>query len=1068
MLDHANRPLTPNTLLSFVFSLSLCGLLFGSSTVQAADPKAACGAAHCVALHSDGTVWAWGKNKEGQLGDGSQTKQPVPVRIEGLRDVADVAAGYDHSLAVKTDGTVWAWGKNEMGQLGDGSTANRSSPVQVSGLSGIAAVAAGGAHSLALGEDFRVWAWGNNFDGQAGTGTDGNQYTTPRPVSGLAGVIGIAAGENHSLAVQSGGALFAWGLNVASQLGDGTDVSRSEPIDTGLRDVVSTAAGSSHSLAVLGDGSVWAWGHSRFGQVGIGEIGDILKTPTRLTGLDNAALVAAGKHHSLALLNSGKVWAWGQNLNGQLGDGSQANRAAPVPIVVVDTVVMPVGGEKHTTVIKTDGRVWAWGDNTAGQLGAPNSDLSEPARIASLEGVESVEAGADFTLAIQDDGSLWSWGNNEAGQLGDGETVTRNIPYQSDLLSDVKEVAAGNKHAVALLKDGTLWAWGGNDKGQLGDGTMADRPAPAQVPDITDVKTVTAGYGHTVVLKEDGTVWAWGQNDFGQLGDGSIEDRSTPQPVNGLAGVVALATGHYHSIALLSDGVLKAWGQNNFGQLGDATDDSQGDSRLEPVTVVDSSGNPVPEDMIQPGEEEVIDGKTVTGPDQIGIIAAGASHSMALRPDGAAWVWGYNNVGQLGLGDIATRMNPEENPDLAATEAITTHSYHSLAIDSAGALLAWGNNEFGQLGEGGVASKTKPVSVVELAGITDIATGSGHSLAVKDDGTIWAWGANAKGQLGNGQIAKVAGLELLHTGALTIKNLAFEDGESAIYESDESLTTEGAVLIKPGAEVKFIAPLITLGPGFHALPGSSFFAGSQNPDAAQARLRRRPWHLAVSPAPDPAIIDPAIPAVPSGGHKSKGSGRTNRNLKVEAMLARFLKALGAEGSGFQSDRSGRKLVFSTPASLVATDQNAADDVYLYSAEDDRLQLISATLEGDAGNGPSAQPAIDAAGERVAFASAANNLGTDADLNQVADIYLHHLATGVTQRVSPPSPPGRPLESLRPEFRDAGRIIAYRQHPKDPAAPCRLALQDLQTAAVAYAECPQPTHPHPPTQAERFR
>ena len=178
---------------------------------------------HSLALKSDGTVWAWGYNYYGQLGDGSTTSSTTPVQVSGLSGVIALAGGYSHSLALKSDGTVWAWGSNYSGQLGDGSTTSSTTPVQVSNLDGVVALAAGSYHSLALKSYDTVWAWGYNYYGQLGDGsTDsstGNR-STPVQVSGLRGVIALAGGGYHSLALKSDGTVWAWGRNYHSQLGE--------------------------------------------------------------------------------------------------------------------------------------------------------------------------------------------------------------------------------------------------------------------------------------------------------------------------------------------------------------------------------------------------------------------------------------------------------------------------------------------------------------------------------------------------------------------------------------------------------------------------------------------------------------------------------------------------------------------------------------------------------------------------------------------------------------------------------------------------------------------------------
>ena len=182
----------------------------------------AAGDLHSLALKRDGTVWTWGNNGYGQLGDGTEyNNRYEPVQVAGLSSVVAIAGGGGHSLALKSDGTVWAWGRNEDGQLGDGTTTSRLTPVQVAGLSDVIAIAAGNRHSLALKNNGTVWAWGYNGYGQLGDGTTENQLT-PIQVPGLSGVVSITAGIFHSLALKSDGTVWAWGDNGYGQLGIGT------------------------------------------------------------------------------------------------------------------------------------------------------------------------------------------------------------------------------------------------------------------------------------------------------------------------------------------------------------------------------------------------------------------------------------------------------------------------------------------------------------------------------------------------------------------------------------------------------------------------------------------------------------------------------------------------------------------------------------------------------------------------------------------------------------------------------------------------------------------------------
>jgi alpha-tubulin suppressor-like RCC1 family protein len=213
------------------------------------------GEGHGLALKSDGTVWAWGLNLAGQLGDGTAPMDHrTPVQVSNLSGITAINSGDDHSLALKNDGTVWAWGYNEYGQLGDGTAHNsRPTPVQVlQNLSGVTAVAGGGSHSLALKFDGTVWAWGYNFQGELGDGSADIFRPTPMQVPNLSGVKAIVGGSGHSLALRTDGTIQAWGWNIAGQLGDGTwDNERHTPVQVlNLSGITAVGAGIQHSLAV--------------------------------------------------------------------------------------------------------------------------------------------------------------------------------------------------------------------------------------------------------------------------------------------------------------------------------------------------------------------------------------------------------------------------------------------------------------------------------------------------------------------------------------------------------------------------------------------------------------------------------------------------------------------------------------------------------------------------------------------------------------------------------------------------------------------------------------------------
>jgi alpha-tubulin suppressor-like RCC1 family protein len=313
------------------------------------------GAEHTIALRSDGSFWAWGNNSGGQLGNGSNTNSSVPLQVMGLPRVVAAAAalnGYS-SVALGDDGSVWDWGNNSSGQLGDGSYTNRTRPVEVLGsggvgyLTGVVSIAAGEAHSLAVKSDGTVWAWGNNQNGQLGSGTTGNfsavpvQVVGPSGIGNLTGVVAAAAGSLHSLALKSDGTLWAWGQGGNGALGNGGVADTSVPVEVSLTKIRSVAAGHAHSLALKSDGTVWAWGSDDYGQIGNGTHGVNVLTPVEVSNTDGSGnlagivTVAAGQSFSLATGSDGSAWGWGNNYNRELADGTSTDRWTPVSVTAM-------------------------------------------------------------------------------------------------------------------------------------------------------------------------------------------------------------------------------------------------------------------------------------------------------------------------------------------------------------------------------------------------------------------------------------------------------------------------------------------------------------------------------------------------------------------------------------------------------------------------------------------------------------------------------------------------------------------------------------------------------------
>ncbi len=293
------------------------------------------GGNHTLALKSNGSVWSCGYDVYGQLGDNAAlANQSTPVQVSGLTGITAISAGNNHSLALKNDGTVWSWGNDSYGQLGDNaSLTDQPTPVQVSGLTGITAISGGWSHSLALKNDGTVWAWGRDNYGQLGDNASLTNQPTPVQVSGLTGIIYIAAGYGHSLAVKNDGTVWSWGWDAMGQLGDNASLTdQPTPVQvSGLTGMVSVAAGNNHSFARKNDNTLWAWGYDFYGQLGDGGSNTDQPTPVQVTSLTGVMAVSGGYMHSLALKGDGTVWAWGRDNLGQLGDNAAlVDQSSPV------------------------------------------------------------------------------------------------------------------------------------------------------------------------------------------------------------------------------------------------------------------------------------------------------------------------------------------------------------------------------------------------------------------------------------------------------------------------------------------------------------------------------------------------------------------------------------------------------------------------------------------------------------------------------------------------------------------------------------------------------------------
>ena len=704
-------------------------------------------------------------------------------------------------------------------------------------------------------ENYTFEGWFNNaeFTGDAVTeitlGSTGdmtlyakwtvNQYTityaTGINVNGLVPLLHqgeiitqISLGSWHSLAITSTGRVFTWGNNGYGQLGDGT-INNSPPRSTlteittqfNLSDgetIIQISLGDYHSSAITSTGRVFTWGSNEYGQLGDGTTTDRY-TPTAITSQFNLVegetitQIYLGGTHSSAITSEGRVFTWGRNDFGELGDGTTTNRFTPTEIISKfnlnegETITqISLGGSEfggHSSVITSEGRVFTWGRNDSGQLGDGTTTNRYTPKFLSIYTIINVEI-YDFDEGTNEYipsmiGYIFSgWYSDQELTIpylfttmpsenivlyGEWNIITYNITYQlvdgiNGNNPDTYTVDTGTITLDEPIKEGyTYSGWFDNEEltgeaiteitlGTTGDITLYTKWTVNQYTITYAIGTnvnandlmpllhqgeiitqITFGGGHSSAITSLGRIFTWGRNDSGQLGDGTTTNRSTPTEITSQFNlsegetITQISLGFYHSSAITSLGRIFTWGRNSNRQLGDGTTTD----RYIPTEIT--------------SQFNLSEGETITQ------ISLGESHSSAITSEGRVFTWGRNDSGQLGDGTTTGRYTPIEITsqfNLSEGETITQISLdgtHSSAITSEGRVFTWGRNDYGQLGDGThdyfVAHST-PIEITnqfELnAGeiIIQIFLGGGASSAIASSGRIFTWGDNTEGQLGDG------------------------------------------------------------------------------------------------------------------------------------------------------------------------------------------------------------------------------------------------------------------------------------------------------------------------------
>ncbi len=317
---------------------------------------------------------------------------------------------------------------------------------------------------------------------------------------------------------------------------------------------------------------LYSWGKNNFGQLGQNDL-VYRSSPVQVGSLGTWSNISVDGQSCLATKTDGTLWSWGRNNVGQLGQNNQISRSSPVQVGALTTWSNISIGNLSCLATKTDGTLWSWGYNYYGQLGqniAYSINKSSPVQVGALTTWSNISAGVASCLATKTDGTLWSWGRNQVGQLGQSDVIDRSSPVQVGALTTWSKVSTNHYSCLATKTDGTLWSWGYNVYGQLGQNIAytINRSSPVQIGALTTWLNISAGQYSCLATKTDGTLWSWGRNDRGQLGQSNVINRSSPVQVGALTTWLNISAGRYSCLATKTDGTLWSWGYNYYGQLG--------------------------------------------------------------------------------------------------------------------------------------------------------------------------------------------------------------------------------------------------------------------------------------------------------------------------------------------------------------------------------------------------------------------------------------------------------------------------------------------------------------------
>jgi alpha-tubulin suppressor-like RCC1 family protein len=648
-----------------------------------------------------------------------------------------------HSIALDNYGWAYSWGYNSRWQLGLGDSRDRLYPILISSdfsneiFESVERITAGGSesdssgHNISRKTDGTFWVWGSNVYGELGVG---DNYNTQAPLlmSSITDWFQVTAGGLHTIGLKNNGTLWTWGRNNYGQLGLGdSGIDRNTPTQVIIGSDIDwsrVSGGDLHTIALKTNGTIWTWGRNRYGQLGLGNTQTRWTPAQVIIGSDiDWSLVAGGSYHTIALKTGGTIWTWGWNNYGQLGLGDTQNRLTPAQIIIGSDIDWSLvsGGAFHSIALKTGGMLWTWGNNAFGQLGiGDTSHRRTPVQIGIQTDWSIIETGDDYSLGLKLNGIVWAWGKNEYGQLGLQDTMNRNTPTL--VIIGLPEAPA-NLSAIVISSSEIILSWADNANNEAGfrierktgrDGTYDEIvPQGGIGPNVTTWSDISAG-GFAPA-----TCYYYRIRAFNNFGN-SIYSNEVYNAVSG--NWTEVSAGYYYTVGRKSTNTIWTWGKNDYGQLG-LGDSGNSTSRNTPTLIGSDS------DWAK--------------------VIAGYYHAIGHKTTGTLWTWGYNNLGQLGLGDSGTGTNRNTPTQIGTTSdwsMLAAGRYHTIGLKTTGTFWAWGYNYYGQLGLGDSTDRNTPTQVGSDSDWVEVTCSYGHTIGRKTTRTIWAWGYNEYGQLGLG------------------------------------------------------------------------------------------------------------------------------------------------------------------------------------------------------------------------------------------------------------------------------------------------------------------------------